>query len=75
MRFCYVNAEVISFALLFFKLFRDDIKYLLSMENLWKKRTPPEPLDYESDITDNRFGKVLPEYTIYTVYCLINDVI
>ncbi|XP_076469784.1 SUMO-activating enzyme subunit 2-like [Babylonia areolata] len=30
---------------LFNKLFRDDIKYLLSMETLWKKRRPPEPLD------------------------------
>ena len=27
-------------------MFRDDIKYLLSMESLWKKRRPPEPLDW-----------------------------
>uniref|UniRef100_A0A1L8DST4 SUMO-activating enzyme subunit n=1 Tax=Nyssomyia neivai TaxID=330878 RepID=A0A1L8DST4_9DIPT len=31
---------------LFNKLFYDDIKYLLSMANLWKKRTPPEPLKF-----------------------------
>ncbi|KAK7114229.1 hypothetical protein V1264_000319 [Littorina saxatilis] len=30
---------------LFNKLFRDDIKYLLSMETLWKKRRPPQPLN------------------------------
>ena len=30
---------------LVFQLFRDDIKYLLSMENLWKKRNPPIALD------------------------------
>jgi ubiquitin-like 1-activating enzyme E1 B len=29
---------------LFQKLFHDDIKYLLSMDNLWKKRRPPTPL-------------------------------
>lgn len=33
-------------ALLFHKLFNVDIKYLLSMENLWKNRTKPTPLDY-----------------------------
>ncbi|EZA54639.1 hypothetical protein DMN91_007233 [Ooceraea biroi] len=31
---------------LFVKLFHDDIKYLLSMDNLWKKRRPPVPLDW-----------------------------
>ncbi|XP_015587579.1 SUMO-activating enzyme subunit 2 isoform X2 [Cephus cinctus] len=31
---------------LFTKLFHDDIKYLLSMDNLWKKRRPPTPLDW-----------------------------
>lgn len=29
---------------LFNKFFNDDIKYLLSMTNLWKTRTPPTPL-------------------------------
>lgn len=28
---------------IFNKLFHDDIKYLLSMKNLWKARTPPQP--------------------------------
>ncbi|KAK7483029.1 hypothetical protein BaRGS_00025692 [Batillaria attramentaria] len=37
---------------LFNKLFRDDIKYLLSMETLWKKRRPPEPLSIDSLPTD-----------------------
>ncbi|XP_071565776.1 SUMO-activating enzyme subunit 2 [Temnothorax nylanderi] len=31
---------------LFTKLFHDDIKYLLSMDNLWKKRRPPTPLNW-----------------------------
>ncbi|XP_063363294.1 SUMO-activating enzyme subunit 2 [Cydia amplana] len=31
---------------LFSKLFGDDIRYLLSMENLWKKRRPPVPLSW-----------------------------
>ncbi|KAH0950810.1 hypothetical protein HN011_007493 [Eciton burchellii] len=31
---------------LFTKLFHDDIKYLLSMDNLWKKRRSPVPLDW-----------------------------
>ncbi|KAK6184729.1 hypothetical protein SNE40_007138 [Patella caerulea] len=36
---------------IFSKLFRDDIKYLLSMEALWKTRRPPEPLDW-SNLSD-----------------------
>ncbi|GBP84860.1 SUMO-activating enzyme subunit 2 [Eumeta japonica] len=32
---------------LFIKLFHDDIRYLLSMENLWKKRRPPTPLSWD----------------------------
>ncbi|CAL1678581.1 unnamed protein product [Lasius platythorax] len=31
---------------LFAKLFHDDIKYLLSMDNLWKKRRAPMPLNW-----------------------------
>ncbi|XP_076314271.1 ubiquitin-like activating enzyme 2 [Tachypleus tridentatus] len=31
---------------IFNKLFRDDIKYLLSMDKLWQKRKPPQPLDW-----------------------------
>ncbi|CAH2257408.1 SUMO-activating enzyme subunit 2 [Pararge aegeria] len=33
---------------LFSKLFGDDIRYLLSMENLWKKRRPPTPLTWNN---------------------------
>jgi len=33
---------------LFTKLFHDDIKYLLSMDNLWKTRRPPTPLNWAS---------------------------
>ncbi|KAG8262428.1 Ubiquitin-activating enzyme E1-like [Homalodisca vitripennis] len=33
---------------LFTKLFHDDIKYLLSMDNLWKSRRPPTPLDWKN---------------------------
>lgn len=40
---------------LFSKLFGDDIRYLLSMENLWKKRRPPTPLTW-----DNLPGKDAP---------------
>ncbi|XP_034831088.1 SUMO-activating enzyme subunit 2 [Maniola hyperantus] len=40
---------------LFSKLFGDDIRYLLSMENLWKKRRPPTPLTW-----DNLPGKDSP---------------
>ena len=36
---------------LFTKLFGDDVKYLLSMENLWKKRKPPVPLQWD-DLPD-----------------------
>lgn len=31
---------------IFNKLFHDDIKYLLSMSDLWKNRTPPGPIKY-----------------------------
>jgi ubiquitin-like 1-activating enzyme E1 B len=33
---------------LFNKLFHDDIKYLLSMANLWKNRTAPLPADFDA---------------------------
>lgn len=41
---------------IFNKLFNDDIKYLLSMSDLWKKRTPPTPMKYgafDDDATAN----------------------
>ena len=34
--------------IIFQKLFFDDIKYLLTMDKLWAKRTPPNPLDWSS---------------------------
>ena len=40
---------------LFRKLFRDDIKYLLSMDKLWAKRRPPTPLDWEQLPDGGRF--------------------
>lgn len=33
---------------IFNKLFYDDINYLLSMSNLWKNRTPPNPAKWDS---------------------------
>ncbi|XP_052232041.1 SUMO-activating enzyme subunit 2-like isoform X1 [Dreissena polymorpha] len=47
---------------LFNKMFRDDIKYLLSMETLWKKRRPPTPLDW--DKLPNTVDGVVPKDTI-----------
>ncbi|XP_013114278.1 SUMO-activating enzyme subunit 2 [Stomoxys calcitrans] len=35
-------------ATLFNKFFYDDIKYLLSMSNLWKTRKPPTPIKWDS---------------------------
>lgn len=34
--------------LLFDKVFKDDVIRLRSMEEMWKSRRPPEPLDYET---------------------------
>ena len=34
--------------IIFQKLFNDDIKYLLTMDKLWAKRTPPIPLDWDA---------------------------
>ena len=34
--------------IIFQKLFFEDIKYLLTMDKLWAKRTPPTPLDWKS---------------------------
>ncbi|CAK1550629.1 unnamed protein product [Leptosia nina] len=56
---------------LFTKLFGDDIHYLLSMENLWKKRRPPTPL-----VWDNLPGKDdspakhsgLPDQRVWSVH-------
>jgi ubiquitin-like 1-activating enzyme E1 B len=45
---------------LFQKLFHDDIKYLLSMENLWQRRQAPIPLDFDD----------LPDASNYTYTCM-----
>ena len=34
--------------IIFQKLFYDDIRYLLTMDKLWAKRTPPTPLEWDS---------------------------
>jgi ubiquitin-like 1-activating enzyme E1 B len=34
--------------LLFDKVFKDDVLRLRSMEEMWKTRRPPEPLDFSS---------------------------
>jgi ubiquitin-like 1-activating enzyme E1 B len=34
--------------LVFDKVYNDDIKRLLSMEEMWKTRRPPQPIDYKS---------------------------
>ncbi len=38
--------------MIFTKLFKDDIDYLLSMDKLWTKRRPPTPLDWDNLPTD-----------------------
>jgi ubiquitin-like 1-activating enzyme E1 B len=38
--------------LLFDKVYKDDITRLRSMEEMWKSRRPPEPLDYETIIKE-----------------------
>ena len=42
--------------LLFDKVFKDDITRLRSMEEMWKTRRPPEPMDY---------GSIIKEATAY----------
>ncbi|CAD5110934.1 DgyrCDS291 [Dimorphilus gyrociliatus] len=52
----------------FTKLFHDDIKYLLSMTNLWTERTPPKPLVISelSDTQDNQ-SNVIPDQRIWSI--------
>ena len=40
-------------ALIFNKLFSSDIKYLLSMDKLWKKRKPPTPLSWKDTVSSS----------------------
>lgn len=55
---------------LFNKFFCDDIKYLLSMSDLWKKRTPPNPLQW-NEITNNSTdcdnGGITRDQKIWTI--------
>ncbi|KAJ8303465.1 hypothetical protein KUTeg_019861 [Tegillarca granosa] len=56
---------------LFNKLFKDDIKYLLSMETLWKKRRPPTPLDLDhlptSDINSASESAGIRDQKLWTI--------
>jgi hypothetical protein len=54
---------------MFTQFFHDDIMYLLSMENLWKKRKAPVPLDI-NDLQG--YGKDVVEIlaVIYLLRCL-----
>lgn len=53
---CGYDAEKI-----FNKLFYDDINYLLSMSNLWKSRTPPNPAKWDALEED---GETAPTDTV-----------
>ncbi|KAL2300419.1 hypothetical protein Nmel_012392 [Mimus melanotis] len=60
---------------LFTKLFKDDIRYLLTMDKLWRKRKPPVPLDWaevqkqEQNISDqqNESSSVLKDQQVLNV--------
>lgn len=60
---------------LFTKLFKDDIRYLLTMDKLWRKRKPPVPLDWaevqnqEKNIPDqqNESSSVLKDQQVLDV--------
>ena len=56
---------------LFTKFFNSDIVYLLSMEKLWKKRKPPAPLSWETDVFNEKFDEaMLPDKRIWgTLEC------
>ncbi|XP_040582050.1 SUMO-activating enzyme subunit 2 [Lepeophtheirus salmonis] len=42
---------------IFNKLFNDDIQYLLTMDKLWSKRTPPTPLNWKALPVDDKNGQ------------------
>ncbi|EDQ87356.1 uncharacterized protein MONBRDRAFT_33435 [Monosiga brevicollis MX1] len=51
------------------KLFQRDIGMLLKMDNLWKNRTPPVPVDFDQpldDTRDNSSGK-LPDQRVWSL--------
>nr|CAG31766.1 hypothetical protein RCJMB04_10l24 [Gallus gallus] len=60
---------------LFTKLFKDDIRYLLTMDKLWRKRKPPVPLDWaevqnqEKNVPDqqNESSSVLKDQQVLDV--------
>ena len=55
---------------LFNKLFFDDINYLLSMSNLWKSRTPPNPAKWDiiiADETANGHEGVMRDQQVWTM--------
>uniref|UniRef100_A0A8C4XK41 SUMO-activating enzyme subunit 2 n=2 Tax=Falco TaxID=8952 RepID=A0A8C4XK41_FALTI len=60
---------------LFTKLFKDDIRYLLTMDKLWRKRKPPVPLDWaevqnqEKNISDqqNESSAILKDQQVLDV--------
>lgn len=60
------NAEKI-----FNKLFCDDIKYLLSMSDLWKKRAPPNPLQYgvfdDDGTADSNLAGTARDQNVWTI--------
>ncbi|XP_043937856.1 SUMO-activating enzyme subunit 2 [Protopterus annectens] len=39
---------------LFHKLFKDDIRYLLTMDKLWRKRKPPVPLEWHEVLNSEK---------------------
>ncbi|KAI9099384.1 hypothetical protein DFS34DRAFT_642694 [Phlyctochytrium arcticum] len=52
----------------FEKVFTDDIKGLVALEDLWKSRAPPTPLDYDAltaGLADNTHD--LPEHQVWTI--------
>lgn len=59
---------------LFHKLFKDDIRYLLTMDKLWKKRKAPTPLDWHqlrnSGPKDESVGSGLKDQQILSVWGL-----
>lgn len=63
---CQYNAEK-----LFNKFFHDDIKYLLSMSNLWKNRLPPTPLKWnefkEDEQAQANQESLLPDQRIWSI--------
>ncbi|KAI9555299.1 hypothetical protein GHT06_017814 [Daphnia sinensis] len=53
---------------LFGKFFCDDIKYLLSMDKLWTKRTPPIPLSWDNlpDESSDQQGGLIKDQKVWS---------